>query len=340
MTTTVTSSIGTGGTYTTAQAWEDACPADLTAVDQIWRGEVKNETLSGATTIAGTTTDATRYLELTTQAGASFIDNIGSGALRYDTSYGAVLFTSGGYISAITNQVDYTRISKLQLVSSLASSTAFGSAQRCTVDRCIMAAAGTGAGGALNVSIAAGTAKFTNCLVYNDVSSAGCIVRAGGGFEAYNCTFIVPSGRTAATYAFDGSYGACTIQNCAIFGATTVDEHANSTFTYTTCFTDSASPPTGVTQVAFDTSTGSGFAGITAGTLDARIKSTSALRNAGTTDATNAPTDIFGTARPQSALYDVGCFELVATSGIPVLSAAAAASLTATAATPQVTLAF
>lgn len=64
MATDVVSSIGTAGTYTTLQAWEDACPADLVASDQRWIGELKNqEFTSGSTvlTIAGQTTDSTLY---------------------------------------------------------------------------------------------------------------------------------------------------------------------------------------------------------------------------------------------------------------------------------------
>ena len=38
MPTTTTKTIGSTGDYSTLQAWEDACPANLVTADEIWRG--------------------------------------------------------------------------------------------------------------------------------------------------------------------------------------------------------------------------------------------------------------------------------------------------------------
>jgi hypothetical protein len=96
MPTTVTKIIGTGGDYTTIAAWLAACPANLVTADQIWQGKLKNQTFNEAVVFSGITTDATRYIELTTDTGASFRDNasVRSNALRYNASNGAAITSS------------------------------------------------------------------------------------------------------------------------------------------------------------------------------------------------------------------------------------------------------
>jgi hypothetical protein len=106
-----------------------------------------------------------------------------------------------------------------------------------------------------------------------------------------------------------GQYGTRSFINCAFLGCSNlVDPTSGGTFNFTNCYTDDASPPSGCSTIALDTSTGSGFENITVGTHDLRIKSTSALKNSGT--STGAPSaDIMGTSRPQGASYDVGVWE-------------------------------
>jgi hypothetical protein len=80
----------------------------------------------------------------------------------------------------------------------------------------------------------------------------------------------------------------------------------SATFNHTTGYSD-ISGTTGVTQTTY----GDAFQNVNDATRDFRLKTGSALINNGTTDATNAPIDIAGTARPDGAAYDVGCWELV-----------------------------
>jgi hypothetical protein len=99
-----------GGDYSTLQAWEDACPANLVTADQIWQGQCKNQEFALNATvlnIAGTTTDATRYIELTTEAGASFRDHASkaTNALRYDATKGAGIRATNAYGKPIWVQV-------------------------------------------------------------------------------------------------------------------------------------------------------------------------------------------------------------------------------------------
>src|SRR5262252_8013234 len=102
-----TSSIGSSGrTYSTIQAWEDACPANITAsgTNEIWKGECYNDSeFSGIVgqilTVGGITTDATHYLWLTTATGQGFKDAAGASnlPLRYDPTKGVACSNAGGY---------------------------------------------------------------------------------------------------------------------------------------------------------------------------------------------------------------------------------------------------
>ena len=106
MTTTIVKSIGTaaGRDFTTIQAWADACPANLVTVDQVWEGQLYNDSefvvssSADAYKIDGKTTDATRFLRLTTGPGQSFTDNAGklTSPLRYDATKGVGIRSTVG----------------------------------------------------------------------------------------------------------------------------------------------------------------------------------------------------------------------------------------------------
>lgn len=125
MATVVVKTIGTGGDYSTPQAWEDACPANLVSADQVWEGQLLNQVFSSSGTIlniSGTTVDATRFVRLTTAPGASFLDHASAATnpLRYNESVGACLKTTGDYAIAVDANQDYTQISKVQIQSTSA----------------------------------------------------------------------------------------------------------------------------------------------------------------------------------------------------------------------------
>jgi len=323
MTTTVVKTIGTGGDYSTIGAWNSACPADLVANDQIWQGQLKNQihSLTGAALViflGSGKTDATRYIELTTEAGASFRDNanVQTNALFANSSNGAIVTSTSGYANIIGVQQEYTRVNKAQVTATGNASVPIVATKRCWIDWCILEAS-SGAAQSSNPTV--GNCQVTNTLHIQRGSAKDAIAVTSGNYEGENNTYACPSDKTAATYALRGNYATATIKNCAMFGATNALKNNNSTFTTTTCYTDQASPPSGFTQVAYDTSTGSGFQNITDATRDYRLKSTSALIDVGTTDATNAPVDIAGTARPSGSAYDVGCWEFVQASGQPTM---------------------
>lgn len=113
MATTVVKRIqATGGDYTTPVAWEAAIPADLTAIDEHWRGEMADEVFTGTFTILtidGHVVDATRYIELTSRANSGFHPFLkGSGPVIRATS-------GGGSHRNILVQDPYVRIHGFEL---------------------------------------------------------------------------------------------------------------------------------------------------------------------------------------------------------------------------------
>lgn len=314
MTTTTVKTIGTGGDYTTLQAWEDASPANLVTNDEIWQGQCFNQEFfsSSATllTVSGTTTDATRYKELTTYAGASFADNasVQTNALRYNASNGASIRCSYPWGPPIYASENYFRISKLQIAAT-GNNAGVNVGNTGFIASGLIVEANSTTGNPAVIFGVGGTLK--NCLlVQRSTSQVAQLSGASSGTSSlYNCT-LVRTGSSTSNLII-GNYGTTTLKNCAFFGGATTLASGTSTRTYTTCYTDTASPPSGCTTVAYDTSTGSGFENKTDATRDFRIKAGSALLDVGTTDTTNAAYDIVGTARPQGSAYDVGAWELV-----------------------------
>ena len=254
MPTIVSKTIGTGGDYSTLQAWEDAAPANLVAADQVWRGLVKNQTFTSASTVlvvSGSTTDSTRYKELTTEAGASFIDNIGSAALRYDASKGAAIEITGNYSWAVQIAEDNFRLSKLQIRSTSGGSYAVysGNSSNTDLNQLILESPNNTA-----VFQLYGPQKLRNSLVVQRAtSSVNAIARMMNGASAYNVTFASVGGQ--ASSGLYGAYSGGTVKNCAIFNVASVYA-SGSPPSFTNCFTDVASPPSGCTTTAFGTSTG------------------------------------------------------------------------------------
>lgn len=318
MTTTTVKTIGTGGDYTTLQAWEDASPANLVTSDVVWQGQCFNQEFFSSSaqllSVSGTTTDATRYKELTTYAGASFVDNasVQTNALRYNASNGAGIRSTYAWSAPVSVNESYFRISKMQISATTAVAFNGGATTGLVMDKCIVENSGT-SNEALKTY---GACTVKNTLVVG--RSTGSLAKLDNGVSVYNCTFARTGSSTSNI--FTGAYSTTTLKNCAFFGGATTLASGSSTRTYTTCYTDTASPPSGCTTVAYDTSTGSGFQNITDSTRDFRIKTGSALIDVGTTDSTNAATDIAGTARPSGAAYDVGVWELAAGGGAQTLT--------------------
>ena len=314
MATTTVKTIGTGGDYTTLQAWFDAAPADLTVADVIWQGKVKNQEFVSASTLlnmSGKTADATRYFELTTDTGASFTDhaNKATNALRYNASNGAALRITADYAAAIRCSIPFTRVSKLMMTNTSDTATSLpvifteGSG-RLHVDKCIFESWNRGttiAGGIfLNGS---GSIIRNSLVVQRSTNSSAKIAGLTDGAAAYNVTMV--SLGVTLTYGIDTQYASTTLKNVYIGGVTTPD--SGGTSTKTNCY--SSVTATGYTVAAQSTAT---FQSITSGSHDLRLAAGSSLIDAGATESTYSATDVIGVSRPQGSSYDVGAHEYVA----------------------------
>lgn len=314
MATTVVKTIGTGGDYTTLQAWEDASPADLVAADQIWEGQLTESiTFTGANnlvTFAGSTSNASCYKHLTTAPGMSFVDNADklTNALRFNKANGLwIESTNGKYGSATIIFTElFATVSNLQLsfTSGQASSMIGGSGNtilgqpKGTLRNCIVVSNGTDS--TIN------KVDAYNCLIETNGTTPVSLCYFGDATNIIQyCTLVAPIG-VPCSGAFLGNYAYLRqVKDCAAFtngGYFT----SGSGITVENCFSDSAQVLPGLTTVTYDTSTGSGFENISAGTEDFRIKATSTLVDAGAS-IPELPYDIVGTLR--GAPPDVGCWE-------------------------------
>lgn len=296
MPTTVVKTIGTGGDYTTLQAWEDASPVDLVAVDQIWEGRVLNNLSSGSTslTVTGSTTDATRYKHLTAAPGVSFMDHADklTNPLRVDNTKGVEIRSTAAWSTGFALSEANFHISRL-LVSGTGS-TLFSSSNTVVIDNCIFES--TTVTAMCNVGGIA-----TNSVFITRKSGSGEIINGDTTTQLINCTLVCPSDfGTKPTRAVKATYGHGNFKNLAVFGCTAISDGAG---TNTNCFTDIASPPSGFTTTTYAAT----FENTLNATRDYRLKAGSSLIDAGT--STGAPTtDIIGTAR--SGSFDVGAWEV------------------------------
>lgn len=315
MTTTITSTIGTGGTYATVAAWWAAIPANLVTADEVHIGQLLDQEHDCTPTItfSGKTVDATRYIELTAAAGASWTD-MPSSPMRY--GYGARIKTNYDYgIGFFIDAGQVMRLSKFQLVNlgtgyTLDSGASGGGASN--LDRLLVE--GRAAGNAFAGVVQIGGAFAKQCVFIRTVNYADAPVLVSRS-ELYGCT-IVNLGTTVSN-AVVGDYDTGkVVKNCAIFGATNA-LGGSTTWAASGCVTDDASPPSGAVTAAFSTSTGAKFGNITAGTHDLRTTSGSALISAGVQDLVNSIADAYGTTRKNPP--DVGVYETAAPA--PIVSA-------------------
>lgn len=222
-----TSSIGTASrTYSTLQAWENACPANLVTSTQTWEGECYNDSEFTSTTIVvdinGITTSSTYYVELRCASGQSFRDNasVRSNALDYNASNGVGVRTSGAYYAAINVQINNVRIKDLQIkcdgAGNAAASCISTSADYTNVSNCLLKTARTGIQAPSN-----GNGVYYNLLCIG--SGAYDLIELGRtgaqGTVAINCT-VVKTGATGGTAYPLGNYNTRTLINCAGFNCT------------------------------------------------------------------------------------------------------------------------
>ena len=318
------SDVVTGGSSAATCVLSSSTPMD-TGI--IWQGQQLNEELSGTGTrlnISGSTASSTAYKHITTASGASFNDNANklTNALRYNSANGAAIKGTSANTQTVVIGETGARVTDLQIAATgsggFALSFAAGSAPF-LVDQCILE--GTYAATADNRGVFYSVSQsptVSNTAIIQKASAADHIIGTGTGSpKFYNCTIAAADDlATAPTSVFlSGASGTVTVQNCGMFAgdSTKAIKAGSATFNFTTCYSD-ISGTSGVTQATYS----SEFENINDATLDLRLKTGAAQIDTGTTDATNAPVDIVGTARAQGSAYDVGAWELIAASGIAI----------------------
>ena len=312
----LTSTIGTAGRdYSTIQAWIASFPSTLT---QQLIGECYNDsefTVSSGVLVSfsGHVTSSGNSILLTTGPGQSFADNANAqtNALTYNQANGVGLRANVSYNDVVDISDQYVTLSKLQIKEGGAGNSCvrFGAAN-CTLSGCLIDHNGVSAGGgALYIYNQGASPAIINTLVIERTSGmTNGAVDSVENAKFVNCTFVAPSDlATKPTVAINSNYGSASFENCAFFGFAALSS-GTTTLTCTTCATDLASPPSGVTG---SLTYASQFQNTTNAASDYRLVSGSALINAATTDTIDiqAANDIVGTSRPQGSAWDIGCWE-------------------------------
>lgn len=323
MATAITKSIGTSSrNYATLQLFEDALPASLVTADETWTGEMYNDSeFTGSTIFSGATTDATRWIKVTTATGESFIDDASASTnpLKYDQSKGVGISVNAAYVHAIefNGQNDLT-IEKIQ-VKKIASSDTKGcivqesGSLRALIQNVIMHNLDDGS---YCCSLWDSTSKVINSLAIAD-NASGTGILLGYSAEARNCTAVCPSNLTSTGTGFATSYNDNVVKNCASFGFGT--DYAASGWQTTTSSnngSDSTGNPGASPQDSLTYA--DQFEATTSTTHDFRLKSgtdETGLLGTGVRDQTNTnDLDIVGNAR-STTIPDIGCWEFQAGGG-------------------------
>lgn len=304
------STIGTSSrNYSTIQAWENACPVNITAAgtNEIWRGECYNDSeflVAGTVlTVGGITTDATHYLHLLPAAGHSFIDYAGAAGLplRYDQSKGVGIRCTGTYSKIIDSLQEYFVIENMQIRSDSASGNTniyVCRGDNSTYRNCIFEWHQP-----IGPFPSSHPPTFINCVIVRlSVNQTGQIF--SGPIKFYNCTIVRPSdlGLSSSTGVFlnlTSFYP--TVKNCAIFGPFGTPFFAGTLASYT----DSDYNASSESAASMPGSNNQGsltfadqFEVVTNTNRDWRPKSTGALVENATRDQTNTnDLDILNAAR-------------------------------------------
>jgi len=304
----------TGDTSGATCTLSSSTPTDTGVV---WEGRCQNQGFSSSGTIwtaTGNTTSTTAYLFLTTDTGASFRDHASelTNPLRIDATKGATLTTTGGGGTTVSMSVNNTRMSNIQIQATgdQGRSLVFGGSTT-ILSNCIVEGRSIGTGVSVGVLVLStgNTCTVRNCVFVLRQAYADHMIalQAATSCAFYNCTIVAPFDLAQApSMVFQASAGTYTIQNCMIFTGsdTTLLNNVGGTYNYTTCLsniTGTANVAKAYFQQEFENAGNANS--------DFRLSQSSLAIDAGTTDATNAPDDIVGTARPVGGAYDIGAWE-------------------------------
>jgi hypothetical protein len=314
-----TSDVATGGTSGATCIVSSGTPTD-TGV--IWQGQLQNQEFSGTgvqLAVGGGTNSSTAYYHLTTVTGASFRDHasVQSNALKYDATLGAAIRGTSANTYTV-NLADQGRITGVQVTATGAGGRAILFEENNNVAQfCIFEGRYVGTNVAIGIIAWNGTTTATvkDCLIVERASAADHLIGTGTASPSfYNCTIVAPDDLATAPVSIflSGASGTVTVQNCGLFaGGDSPTAAGSATFNFTTCHGDDSTPAAGITTATFS----SQFQNVNDATRDFRLVTGADMKDTGTTDTTNAPIDIAGTARPSGSAYDGGCWELVQAAG-------------------------
>lgn len=330
MPTTVVKTIGSGigRDYSTLQAWNDAAPANLVTSDEIWQGQLYNDSefVSSSTLLiaSGSVTDATHYKELTVAIGQSFQDNAGvrTNPLTYNISNGVGIRSTNGFGNEpIQINEQYFRLSRVQLKSTgspIGINVGGGGSGDNLLLKDIIAYGSNAFGEDPGLSASIGN----NCTLVNIImiqsGSADDGFRIGGsGNKLIGCCAIRLTDNVSAGNAvnqlFAGS-NTFTTTSCAFFGFSTICPAGGMDAGSKNNATNLASFPAGTsnqTSVTFNATTP--FRQATASGADLRAIASTNLAANGFLDAINAPNDISKLARPSNPT--IGVWQLASSGG-------------------------
>lgn len=237
---------GAGTDYTSASAWEAAQQRDLTSADEIAVGTGQCTGATEDTTvlsIAGWTTDATRYIKLWTDPSGGYRH---SGKLSSGNVYRFNVTHLSNYQQVIDVNEDFVRLIGLQIHTQssailgnygirLNSTVADGAeifVEQCVI-KATLAGTSTGSYGLLTAWVGSGTRslKMSNCVVYDVNRSTDAVygIANDGGWVIY-CYNVVVHNCYNGIYGGSGAMRAknCIAQDCdgACYASTF---HADST---------------------------------------------------------------------------------------------------------------
>lgn len=263
MPTTTVKTIGTSSRdYSTIQAWEDACPANIVTSDEIWKGECYNDanpafTVSNATVLnaSGITNDDTRFLWLTAASGQGFADSSGADSwnLRYDATRGVAVNVTGTYSGGFHCGSVRVLVEGLQIKMAASWLNGFLYSGGACLRRCLVESAKTtpsnSGGRVINCLIVDTGSGFNKLAVYDATYIACTVVRpsdAASGGTAFDTTYSTyPRLRSSAVFGFATNFGGTiasypSSNNNASNSASVPGTSAQSSLTYADQFENTA----------------------------------------------------------------------------------------------------
>lgn len=310
-----------GGDYTSLSAWEAGQQANIVTADQIQEAECYAFQDTTTCSIAGWTTDATRFIRVRVATGNRH------GGVR---ATGYRLVSDGTFGPSLTLSQNHVRLEGVALKNTSTSGSGgdgifvnvSGSGDDIRLSDCLVydCRANSGADGySINI---ANPIRMQNCIALN-CTGDGFNFQAGGTVTAhvFNCVSLNNGGAGFHVAAFR----TLNVKNCYSGGNTGADylADASGVLNKTTCHAEDG---TGNTTTAFSTSSGAYFTSVTAGSEDVHIGTLSALKDSGTDLSADGnwthpdgSVDFEGNAR---STWDVGADEFV-TSGVTVSVSAA-----------------